>query len=134
MKFLKYLVIIGLIFISCKSVTDVEKPEDLIPEPEMVDILVDLHLASSTYNINNKQALKGVNYISIVKDKYGIDSVKFEKSNAYYASNVDTYLKMFKKVESRINALKKNYETEMDSLILRDEILEEQNSAGKEKN
>ena len=61
----------------------------------MVDLLTDMHLASGTLGIKNKDLEKKNNYMALVFEKYKIDSTLFAVSNTYYTSNVDEYEEIF---------------------------------------
>ena len=96
--------------LSCESKVKFEKPENLLSKEEMIDLLTDMHLANATSGINNINEEKNLNYMALVYEKYGVDSVRFAESNLYYAANVDDY-------EKRLMVLKKEYQTEMDSIL-----------------
>lgn len=119
--------------LACQSATKLEKPKDLIPKEEMIKLLTDMHLASSTNNIKNIEARKNINYMSLVFEKYKVDSVRFASSNLYYASNAVEYENIFKSVQKNIDKLKKEYATEMDSIIDAERKLEEKSSGGFDK-
>ncbi len=115
MKLVKYIVII-LFLISCKGKTNYEKPEDLIPKDQMIDLLTDIHLASGASSVNNKYSEKSNKYMFLVFDKYKIDSTRFASSNLYYTSNVDEYKKIYDEVEKKLNNIRKEYDVEPDSI------------------
>lgn len=106
-----------ILLISCDSRIKFEKPKNLLSKKEMIDLLTDMHLANGTSGINNIHEEKNKNYMALVYEKYGVDSVRFAESNLYYASNVDDYEKIFIAVEKRLLVLKKEYQTEMDSIL-----------------
>ena len=114
-QFLAILVI--LLIISCESKVNYEKPEDLIPRETMIDLLYDMHLAVGTSNLRNKNNEKDRNYMSLVYQKYGIDSTRFAISNIYYTSQAVEYEEMFEEVERRLEVLHEQYENERDSAI-----------------
>ncbi len=114
-QFLTILVI--LLIISCESKVNYEKPEDLIPRETMIDLLYDMHLAVGTSNLRNKNNEKDRNYMSLVYQKYGIDSTRFAISNIYYTSQAVEYEEMFEEVERRLEVLHEQYENERDSAI-----------------
>ncbi|QTD36541.1 DUF4296 domain-containing protein [Polaribacter batillariae] len=94
-----------LIFlVSCTSNTIFEKPKDLIPQDTMSLLLQEMMIASSAKFIKNTNNEKNINYMSLVYDKFKIDSSRFMESNFYYMSKIDLYQKMLE------NA-KKNLET-----------------------
>ncbi len=106
-----------LLIISCESKVNYEKPEDLIPKETMIDLLYDMHLAVGTTNLRNKSNEKDRNYMSLVYEKYGIDSTRFAISNIYYTSQAVEYEEMFEEVERRLEILHEKFETERDSAI-----------------
>jgi protein-tyrosine-phosphatase len=83
----------------------------------MIDLLYDMHLAVGTSNLRNKNLEKDRNYMSLVYEKYNIDSTRFAISNIYYTSRVDEYEEMFEEVERRLEELHEMYESERDSII-----------------
>ena len=103
--------------VSCESKVDYEKPKDLIPKEVMIDLLYDMHLAVGSSNLRNKNLERDRNYMSIVYEKYKIDSTRFAISNIYYTSQVDEYEEIFEEVEKRLEVLQSEYQNERDSII-----------------
>lgn len=101
---------------SCTSNTIYKKPENLIPRDKMVDILADMQLALGAKSIKNLDGNKNVEYMPLVYKKYGIDSVQFAESNFYYTSNIDEFNKVLRKTQQKLNKIKKQYETERNTL------------------
>ena len=101
-----------LLFSSCTSNTIMKKPDDLIPRKEMINLLTDIYIANAAYNIRNKNEERQKNYLSLVYEKYGIDSARFNRSNLYYMSRIDDYEKMHQKVADKIRKLKLEKEKE----------------------
>lgn len=97
--------LILLFLVGCKDKINYEKPDNLISKEKMVDILYDMHLVVGTSNIKNTHLEKNRNYMSLVYEKYGIDSVSFAESNLYYTSEINEYEEIFEEVERRIVAL-----------------------------
>ena len=116
MKWISCIAVLAVLF-SCESKLDYEKPKDLIPKDVMIDLLYDMHLAVGTSNLRNKNLEKERNYMSLVYEKYNIDSTRFAISNIYYTSQVDEYEEMFEEVERRLEELHLKYESERDSII-----------------
>ncbi len=110
-KFLTIL-LVGVFLVNCTSNTIIEKPKNLIPKEQMVDLLTDLLLANGSGNIKNTQLKRNVNYYPLVFEKYNIDTTQFKESNYYYASKVDEYDEIIRKVEERLEALSKQFEDE----------------------
>ena len=101
MKIYFYIAVV-ITFLSCESKTNYEKPEDLIPKDEMIDLLTDMHFVNGITGVKSKDGLKANDYMSVLYEKYQIDSTRFAVSNLYYVSNVSEYEKMFMEVEKRI--------------------------------
>lgn len=102
---------IAAIIVSCTSSTIYEKPKNLIPEDEMVALLVDLHLAR--YAEGKKNIFKDgkAKYTHLVYKKFGIDSLRYSESNLYYSSRLDDYKRIYSKVEVELRATKKVYDS-----------------------
>ncbi|MEM8928099.1 MAG: DUF4296 domain-containing protein [Bacteroidota bacterium] len=105
--------LIGLLFIfSCKEKL-IEPPKDLISQAEMMEILYDLALINGLRSTNaavfDKYDIETMPYLY---EKYGIDSLQFVKSDAYYASVPVIYQTMYATVKNRLE----NRIKEMDQL------------------
>ena len=101
------LIVAILVLVSCGEKL-VEPPEDLIPKDKMTDVLYDLAVLNAAKN-TNASILKNNNIetMQYLYEKYGIDSVQFVKSDAYYASIPLEYQAIYKTVESRLEKKKK---------------------------
>ncbi len=106
-----YILFISFLIFSCTSNTILKKPDNLIPEDQMVDLLTDLMLAVNAETTKNLDLKRKVNYHPLVFEKYNIDSTQFKESNFYYTSRVDDYDVILLKVEERLKALNKKFET-----------------------
>lgn len=97
------LFIIMLVMFGCGQDTGVEKPEKLLSEQEMTDILYDISLLQAIRSHSQKtldsNKVSGKNYIF---KKYKTDSLTFANNHKYYASKLDVYEKIQKKVLERI--------------------------------
>jgi len=115
---------IALLFIlfllgACTSNTIYKKPDDLIPKNQMVDLLTDMYLARATKNIKTKTLERNHEYMPLIFEKYGIDSLRFQHSNLYYMSRIDVYEAIHKKVEKKLKKILDTIELkENDSLLL----------------
>ncbi|MEO2063955.1 MAG: DUF4296 domain-containing protein [Christiangramia sp.] len=117
-------ILIGLAAFSCQDVHKAEKPDDLIAEDQMIDILTELSLIQAARNFN-KQKLEdlGINPDEYIYEKYGIDSLQFEKSSDYYAENYLEYDRMYDSVKARIEKLKVRLDSIRDREIeIRDSL------------
>ena len=126
----KYFYIVFLCFFlaACTSNTIIKKPENLISKNQMVDLLTDMYLANSSDNIKNINLQRNINYFPLLFEKHQIDTTRFKESNYYYTSKIDDYDEILAKVDTRLKALKKQFEEENslnDSLnrLKRDSIL-----------
>lgn len=96
--------ILGLLinFTSCKDMA-VEKPDNLLPEDKMIDIIYDIAILQAAENykpINLSDA--GVKVNNYIYEKYNIDSTTYYQNHKYYASDVNNYKKIYKKVLKKI--------------------------------
>jgi hypothetical protein len=89
-----------------------KKPDDLIPKNEMIAIMTDIYLANASYNVRNKHQERQRNYMSLVYEKYGVDSARYNRSNLYYMSRIDEYEKMHVKVSENIKKMKTEKDAE----------------------
>ena len=104
---------LALLLMNCKT-NAVEKPDDLLTENQMVDILYDLNVVNAM-NSTNHQYLsdRGITASSYVYAKYKIDSLQFVNSDHYYASDLEEYEKIYQQVSERLQQNK----AEIDSLL-----------------
>ena len=109
--------LVVLVLTSCqeKNKVNFEKPKDLIPKAEMIDMLYDMHLAVAASNMKDID-LEKKNYMSLVYEKYGVDSTRFYDSNLYYTSKIQEYEEIFEEVERRLDTITKFYTEITDSI------------------
>ena len=104
---------------SCTSNTILEKPEDLIPKDTMSLVIQELMIASSAKFIKTKDMQKNINYMPFVYNRFKIDSSRFQRSNLYYMSKIDDYIKIFDNAKTSLDNQKSYYDKlkkEMDSI------------------
>lgn len=111
-----YSILIVLFLHACQDKVTYEKPEGLISKSKMTDLLYDMHMVIGTSNIQNVHLEKNRNYMSLVYEKYGIDSTQFAVSNLYYTAHVQDYEEIFEEVERRIEQLKDEMMPNADSI------------------
>ena len=111
-----YALFVVLLIWSCNDKVTYEKPENLIGKEKMTDLLYEMHIAIGTSNIKKVHLEKNRNYMSLVYDKYGIDSTQFASSNLYYTSNIIEYEEIYEEVERRLDTLKKYHQAVLDSI------------------
>lgn len=101
-KYFLFIVVFSFLA-SCQSDT-VEKPDNLIPEDKMADIIYDLSILQAMRN-SNQSVLdsNSVNPNTYIYKKYKIDSLQFAKSNQYYATkSIKKYDQLYQSVNDRI--------------------------------
>lgn len=112
MKNIIYILIVTLLLTACKS-DEPEKPAMMLSEDKMVNILYDLTMLQSIKTFQpsmlNNNDITTSNYIY---KKYNIDSITFADNHTYYASQLDVYERIHKKVSERIKKLREPYEEE----------------------
>ena len=118
-----------LFLFACKENVNYIKPENLISKSQMTDMLFDMHLVVGTSNVKNLNLEKNRNYMSLVYEKYGVDSIQFAESNLYYTAQIQEYEEIFEEVQRRMKILKETYEARMDSIM----GLQDTEKKGKEK-
>lgn len=105
--------ILTILFASCGNIDRPKKPKNLIPKDQMAHIILDLSLlrsAEGTYK--TKLETEGYSLESYIYSRHQIDSVQFALSNEYYSYDLDTYLKIYEKVEDSLQKLKEFYDNE----------------------
>lgn len=117
MRGLMILFLIIITFLACESKVDYQKPEKFIPKEQMIELLLDMHMAVGSSNLPNLKLEKNRNYMSLVYEKYGVDSTQFKLNNIYYTSNIDEYEEIFEAVEQRLDKLKDSIYAASDSLF-----------------
>ena len=99
-------------FFSCNSgIEKPQKPENLIPEDKMVDIMYDMFLLNSAKGVNKTiLEVNGVMPEKYLFEKYSIDSTQFAESNNYYVYNTKTYESILNRIKEKIDLKKKEYD------------------------
>lgn len=122
---IKMWIFISLLITSCKSAT-VEKPESLIDEQTMIEILADIHLAESAFShLRHQDSLveksSSVDFYYSVLDKYQLQDSVFEKSLVFYASQPRKFEKMYRQTMNKLSEMEQEYsgrKQEMEKLEL----------------
>ena len=114
-KILASLCILFVLF-ACESKVNYQKPDNLLSKKQMANLLFDMHVAAATSNVSNLKLEKNRNYMSLIYEKYGIDSTEFAINNLYYTSSIDEYEEIFEVVEKRLKKLQDSIYYAIDSL------------------
>ena len=99
-----FIILISSILIlvsSCK-----EKQNYLIPQDEMIDVLVDIHIADGVLNTASfsyeDEQLRPENYYKNVLEKHHLTRLEFDSALSQYTQDRKNYLKMYDKVIEKI--------------------------------
>lgn len=101
-------ILILIILIGCGDSERPAKPEKLIPQETMSNIIYDVFLLNAARGIN-KQVLEKNNVLpqDYVYKKYSIDSLQFALSNEYYSYDTKIYQSIMDRVRTRLEFEKK---------------------------
>lgn len=113
MKYFKIILVLFL-FLSCKNnkVIKPEKPDNLLSEKQMVDIIYDMSIMSGAKGVNKKLLEKeGINPETYIYELHNIDSIQFAESNNYYTYDLETYERVYAKVKRKLEADKVKFDT-----------------------
>ncbi|NJW53018.1 DUF4296 domain-containing protein [Salinimicrobium oceani] len=112
MKKFSILAISLMLLTSCQEVKRMSKPDDLIAEDKMVEILTEISLLHGARSYNkNLMEEKGINPYPYLMKKFSIDSAQLVRSNNYYAENYKEYQKIYDRVQQRLEVLVKKYDS-----------------------
>lgn len=103
------LIVMASLLFSCKEEKGIPKPDNLVGEKEMVNILYDMHLNQAYYNqfrMNKKLPSTEPDelYYSVLR-KYGIPDSTFAKSVVFYSSMPKIYERIYQQVVERLKIL-----------------------------
>jgi len=119
-KLLLILLLSVFAFISCEE-SVVPKPENLIKEKQMIEILVDIHLAEATYTKFRYDSImknnSSANFYYSVLDKYEVADSVFEQSFIFYASIPKDFEKMYRKVMNELSQAEQEYSGRKEELL-----------------
>lgn len=109
------LILIGLgIVSSCNKA-----PNGIIKESDMVDLLVDLHMADA-YTDNYPSQFPDDSTHMLLKQsvfaKHGVSQAMFDTSLVWYAHNMETYTDVYRRVIDKLNYESKNASKDMGKL------------------
>jgi hypothetical protein len=107
------------ILISCQKPA-VPKPDNLIDEDVMVDIMFDISILEAMKSQKGDVLeANAINPNTYIFKKYKIDSLQFANSDKFYASEIKKYKEIFDKVnkrmEEKIEASKKQNTSKLET-------------------
>ena len=108
---LKWILIFLVLLVSCQNVEEIKKPDSLIPEKKMVEVLTDLSILYSAKNYN-KRILEetGLPLKTYLYEKHEIDSLQLAQSTEYYAKNYTQFKKIYSQVKLNLDKMKTDLE------------------------
>lgn len=83
-----------------------KRPDGVLDEKEMVDLMTDIQLANAYYNTNatNSGKLTKEVLVESVLEKHGVSHAELDSTLAYYGRNMDDYQRLFDKIEMNLKA------------------------------
>jgi hypothetical protein len=107
--------------VSCDK-PEVGKPENLIKEDKMIEMLKDIHLAEATFSNRRYQDTllsksSSANFYYSVLDKYQVPDSVFEKSFIYYASQPKKFEKMYRQVMNQLNEMEQEFSGRSNDIL-----------------
>ncbi len=101
-----------ILLVSCQDIDRTPKPDNLIPEDKMVEVLTELSILHGARSYNKSlMEEKGINAYPYLTNKFGIDSVQLVQSNNYYAENYKEYQMIYDRVKERLEILMEHYDS-----------------------
>lgn len=104
-----------VVLAACQKIERPAKPEQLIPEDQMVDIITEIYLFNAA-KANYRAVLQrtGLSPEEMIYEKFGIDSVQFVESNSYYGADIQKYMDIHLRVQEKLEAKKKEIEDQIN--------------------
>ena len=114
------LALLVYIFVSCDNKV-IDKPNQLIKEKQMIDMLFDIHIAEATYNRMRYDSIvknsSSANFYYSVLEKYETPDSVFEKSFIYYASTPKNFEKMYREVMNKLSESEQSYSGRKNEIL-----------------
>ncbi|WP_298548615.1 DUF4296 domain-containing protein [uncultured Aquimarina sp.] len=102
---------LALIVFSCQSLDKRQKPENLLTEDKMVELLTDIAFVKAAKGSYKKVFdIEKINPESYILKKHGIDSLVFAENNRWYIHELDEYEEIFKRVKNNLEKSKVKFE------------------------
>lgn len=128
MKNILYYLSFIIIVSSCKKNGDIipEKPENLLSEKQMADVLYDMALISAAKS-TNRSILENSNVDpeEFIYKRHNIDSTQFAESNTYYSHDLNTYESIYQRVRNKLDKNKEHYQEVVNQERMRSDSLKD---------
>ena len=106
---------VSLFVLSC-SKNPVPKPDNLLDEEVMVNIIYDISILQATDgSMSYKLTDHNIKMDQYIFEKYKIDSITYSQNQRYYAADTRKYKKIYKKVLERLDQEKANIQDQVDN-------------------
>jgi hypothetical protein len=117
-------VIVSLVFLFFISSCSESKVNYIIPEEEMIDILVDIHIAdgvlkTETFSYENPQ-LRAENYYKNIFRKHSINRLIFDSALTQYTQDREKYISMYDKVIEKLRTKESYIQIEKNDTTIND--------------
>lgn len=94
-----------LLLAFCLTACQVKRPETVLTDAKMEDVLYDFHIAKAMgEEVPYNESYKRVLYIESVYKKHGITQADFDTSMVWFARHPDALTKIYEKVNTRLKA------------------------------
>lgn len=114
------LFVVFIAIVSCDKLP-YEKPDNLIKEKKMIDMLVDIHIAEATYVQMRYDSIfrntPASNFYYSILEKYQVPDSVFEKSFVFYSSTPKQFEEMYRKVMNRLSVIEQEYSGRKNELL-----------------
>lgn len=110
------LILIAVLLFSSCSKEEEKRPEEVLSESEMVDVMVDVHLAEAvlTRKRGENQKVDKLTdaYYQKIYEKHNITKKTFETSFSYYQQNLSDLQRIYEQVITELNKMQREREME----------------------
>ncbi|MGB2085679.1 MAG: DUF4296 domain-containing protein [Flavobacteriaceae bacterium] len=110
----KSILILALFVLSCGIDSSVKKPDTLIAETKMEDILLDLTMLKAIKSPKDNTQGKAFFTDDFILRKYEIDSLVFAQNQMYYAQNPKILARIYRRIEERLSLLSDSLDLALD--------------------
>ena len=124
------LIVLAIVLTGCKNnrIPKPDKPDNLLTEDQMVELIYDMAILTSAKGSNRKTLENsGIKPRSFVFEKHKIDSLQFTASNEYYAYNIEVYERIYRRVKTRLEADRKRFNDEIKASTTKEDSIKEAN-------
>ncbi|MDN3491358.1 DUF4296 domain-containing protein [Winogradskyella bathintestinalis] len=136
-KQVSVILVLSIFIMACNDIDRPQKPDNLISEDQMSNLLYDLYIINAAKGVNrNTLEINGLNPEHYILEKYNIDSTQFAQNNTYYTFKAETYSDIIERVKTRLEKEKQKFEAlkekENDSIKKRRDSLKNLNKKSKD--